>query len=146
MAQKRKSTIPNLIRESFGIPLSNRSSKRVFVNFDLPHGGLTELSNRTGHTLSRILYWRSSGVPEEEVENICQTIEEIRQDYQKPDKQALLITKGYLGKLPRGRLAELARRMNRPYNTVRHWHKYGVPVEYRKEVGRVMGILGTDKR
>lgn len=148
LSRKRNLTVANLIREALGLPIVDPGTapiERVFIDFDLPHGGLTELSRRTGYTLKQILYKRSSGVPENEVENICKVIEDIRRDYQKPKNPALFITEGYLGKPPRGMLAELARRLNRPYNTVRHWHKYGVPVEYRKEVSRVLGELGIDK-
>jgi hypothetical protein len=133
LAKKKQLTISDFIRESLGFPVLNNLIERVSIVFDLPYGGITELSKRIGHRYDKVYRWQFDGIPKDLAENICKVIEQIREDYKKPDNPKL-ITNGYLGKLSYGMIAQVARELNRPYNTVHNWHKYGIPFEHREAV------------
>lgn len=145
LSDKRKITISNLIREALGFSVLTHNGvlEKTFLDFSLPHGGLAELSRRTGHSYGKLSYWRSNGIPLDEVRDIRQVIQEIKQEYKKPKNLGYIVV-GFLGKLPHGGVTELSRKMNKPYNTVRHWHKYGIPKEHREEVKQAMKELGYE--
>lgn len=141
-ASAKNLTISDFVRLSLGFPSVNHPVvKRIEVDFDLPRGGLAELSRRIGCSYGKLYRWRSIGVPVNEAENIKKVIEEIRLAYVER-KIEMTTTNGYLGKLPHGALSDIANKLNRPYNTVRNWHKYGIPVEHRASVKGVREGLG----
>jgi hypothetical protein len=43
--------------------------------------------------------------------------------------------------LPRGGLARLARRLERPYTTVSNWNRFGVPLKQRPRVSEAVEQL-----
>ena len=116
--------------------------ERVRVDFDLPWGGLVKLAEMMGLTYGTISYCKMAGVPVDLADKFRKAIADINRQHKLKIEEKERLTTGSLGHLPYGGIAEISRQMNEHYNTVRHWHRYGIPVEHRNRVKAALKELG----
>lgn len=108
---------------------------------DMPHGCLAILADRLGVKRKIVYRWRQTGVPSAIADVVKKEAEQIVEEYWQSKNVAYRCR---IGILPSGGISAIADYLGKPYNTVRHWNKYGIPMAHRESVKKAKRKLGYD--